>query len=403
MARILCRGCRFAVLTLAGLALALVVGSCARPGPVPGVTDDELVFGMTTPLSGPAAVYSAVSGGARAWLAHVNERGGIHGRRIRLLVRDDGYIPGRAVANVTEMKGSVLAFVGMIGSACLGATKDVLAEAGVPNVAIAGNPRLFESDPPARRRLVFSIYPDYVSDGEFLAQQAALRAGARRLAVFYQNDEFGKAGLAGVRQGVATRPGLELAAEVPYEVQERELGVHALKLKESGADAVILYGINTHVANVVREMAKLDYRPALFGGFALSDRHVMFRLLGPLWEGAYFSNGQSLAGEAEADAVIGILLRADPSLAGRETTALTGAQHMMLALEGAARAGRALTRESYVRALEDVRRLEPLALPVAFGPTRHHGRNSLRLLRAGSAQDTSFSVLTPYQDFPAVF
>jgi ABC-type branched-subunit amino acid transport system substrate-binding protein len=367
------------------------------------VTAVEVVFGMTTPLSGPAAVYSAVSGGARAWVAHVNERGGIHGRKVRLVVKDDGYVPGRAIANVTELKGSVLAVVCMIGSACLGATKDLLAEAGVPNVAIAGNPRIFEQDKPERRRGVFSVYPDYVSDGAFLAREAARLEGARRLAVFYQNDEFGKAGLAGVRQGLAAFPAVQLAAEIPYEVQERELGVHALKMRDSGADLAILYAINTHAANLVREMARLDYRPKLFAGFALADRQTMFRLLGPLWEGAYFSAGQPLSGEPEADAVIATLLRGDPALAGRETTALVGAQCMMLALEGALRAGPRLTRESYVSALEGIRDLRLMGLPVSFGPDRHHGRNSLRLLRAGRASDASFAAVTGFQDFPPVF
>jgi ABC-type branched-subunit amino acid transport system substrate-binding protein len=370
---------------------------------VPGVTDDEVVFGMTTPLSGPAAVYSAVSGGARAWAAHVNAGGGIHGRKIRLIVKDDGYIPGRAVANVTELKGSVLAMVGMIGTACLGATKDVLAQAGVPNVAISGNPRVFEAETREAGRLVFAVYPDYVSDGAFLVGEAAAREGVRRLAVFYQNDDFGRDGLAGVRRGVAARAGIELVAAVPYEVQERELGVHALKMKESRADAAVLYAINTHAANLVREMAKLDYRPKLFGAFALSDSRTMFRLLGELWEGAYFSAGQWLPGEPEADAVIEVLLRIDPALAEREATALIGAQYMMVALEGVARAGRALTRESYVQALEAMRGFRPMGLPVEFGPDRHHGRNSLRLLRAGLAQEASFTALTPFQEFPPVF
>lgn len=389
---------------LLALALSAALAACdRRPVATPGVTDGEVVFGMTTPLSGPAAVYSAVSGGARAWAAHINAGGGIHGRKVRLLVKDDGYVPGRAVANVAELKGSVLAIVGMIGTACLEATKELLAGAGVPNVSISGNPRVFEQDPPEIRRLVFAVYPDYLSDGRFLVREAAQREGARRLAVFYQNDDFGRGGLAGVRRGVAARPQLSIAAEVPYEVQERELGVHALKMKESGADVAILYAINTHAANLVREMARLDYRPRLFGAFALSDRQVMFRLLGGLWEGAYFSAGQRLPGEPEADPVIATLLQIDPGLKGREATALIGAQYMMVALEGVARAGRRLTRETYVAALEGIRDFRPMGLPVTFGPDRHHGRNSLRLLRAGRARDASFVALTDFEDFPPVF
>ena len=101
--------------------------------------------------------------------------------------------------------------------------------------------------------------------------------------------------------------------------------------------------------------------------------------------------------------MIEVLLRIDPALAEREATALIGAQYMMVALEGVARAGRALTRESYVQALEAMRGFRPMGLPVEFGPDRHHGRNSLRLLRAGLAQEASFTALTPFQEFPPVF
>jgi hypothetical protein len=76
---------------------------------------------------------------------------------------------------------------------------------------------------------------------------------------------------------------------------------------------------------------------------------------------------------------------------------------MMLALEGALRAGPRLTRESYVSALEGIRDLQLMGLPVSFGPDRHHGRNSLRLLRAGRASDASFTAVTGFQDFPPVF
>src|SRR5262249_35785513 len=79
-----------------------------------------------------------------------------------------------------------------------------------------------------------------------------------------------------------------LAGEVSYEVADREVGTHALKLKESGADTLVLYSTAPHGANVIKEMAKVGYRPKIFASFPLGDRHVMFRLLGDLWEGAYY-------------------------------------------------------------------------------------------------------------------
>jgi branched-chain amino acid transport system substrate-binding protein len=378
--------------------------ACGGKPAVPGVSHDEVVFGMTTPLSGPAALYGAVSRGATAWAEEVNAQGGVHGRRIRIVVKDDGYIPGRAVANVADMKGRVFAVLGMIGTASLDATKAFLAEEGVPNIAFSGNPRVFERAPPELRRFVFGFYPDYQSDGRLLARVARDRAGARRLAVFYQNDDFGKDGLLGVKQEIAAEPDVLLAAEVPYEVQDRDMRLHALKLKESRADAVVLYGINSAAANVVKEMARAGYRPRLFGAFTLSDRLLMFRLLGELWEGAHFTAGWPLAGESpEVDGTLAAVVARDPELRGREHTAVVGVLQVMAAVEGLRRAGRGLTRESFVAALESGGEMALLGLRVHFGEGRHHGRNSLRLLQAERSGDGSFRVVSDFQDFPPVF
>jgi branched-chain amino acid transport system substrate-binding protein len=366
------------------------------------VTDDEVVFGMTTPLSGPAAAYSAVSRGAQAWVAEVNEKGGINGRRIRLLVKDDGFVPGRAVANVTEMKDAVLAMVGMIGTSCLNATKDLLAEAGVPNVSISGNPRVFARQSREKRRYVFGQYPDYESDGTFLVRQAREQIHVRRLAAFYENDDFGRDCLAGVKVGVAERQGVNLVAEVPYEVQDRDLSLHALELKESGAEAVILCAINAAAANAVKEMAGAGYRPKLLGAFVLADHGIMFRLLGELWEGAYFSAGWPHE-DPDWRRTSEVVVARDPTLRGRELTGTLGASYMMVALEALRRAGREITRESYAAAFEGMSDVTLAGVKVSFSPERHHGRNRLRLFRAGRASDNSATPATEEQDFPPVF
>jgi branched-chain amino acid transport system substrate-binding protein len=380
-----------------------VAGACSRPS-VPGVSATEVVLGMSAPLSGPAAAWGTVSRGAQAWAAHVNAGGGVHGRRIRVLVKDDGYLPGRAVANLTEMKDSAFAVVGLTGTAVLNATKDAVAEAGIPVVYPFGNPRVWARQPRAKIERVFAVSPDYESEGAFLAEQAATRGGARKVAVFYQNDEYGKDGLAGLRRGLQNVGG-SLVGEVPYELQDREMSIHALKIKDAGGDAVVLFSTTTHGANLVKEMVKVGYRPLVFASFPLGDRQVMFRLLGELWEGAYFDVTASVVGEPEADRVLQVLLQEDPTLKGREGFALDGAAAMSLAVEGLRRGGRDLTRESFVAGLEGLRDWSPegLGAPISFGPSRRHGRNGVRLLRAGPAGEASFTVVTPYQTFAPLF
>jgi branched-chain amino acid transport system substrate-binding protein len=198
---------------------------------------------------------------------------------------------------------------------------------------------------------------------------------------------------------------VSVAASVPYELQDREMSLQAVKLKESGADAVVLFSTTTHGATVVKEMAKLAYRPALYASFTLADHHTMFRLLGELYEGAYFDTFLPLVGEPGTEEILATLLEKDASLKGREGFAILGALEMMLAVEGLKRAGPSPTRESFVEALEGIRDWKPVPglAPVSFGPGRRHGLNSLRLARAERAADRSFSLLTEYRSFPPLF
>jgi ABC-type branched-subunit amino acid transport system substrate-binding protein len=371
---------------------------------VPGVTDTEVVIGITTPLSGPAAAWGTTALGAEAWAKHVNAQGGVHGRQIRIVMRDDGYHPGRSVANVSELKDQVFAIVGLLGTAVLHANKDGVAEAKIPVIWPYGNPQVFAKQPRDKVNGIFMVYPDYGDEGDFLVRQAAALEKAKKVAVFYQNDDYGKGGLEGVRRG-APKAGVTIAAEVAYEVADRELGTHALKLKESGADAIILYSTATHGAGVIREMAKVGYRPKIFAAFPLGDRHVMFKLLGELWEGAYYNSTGAVPGEPEADRAIEVLLKQDPKLKGRESFALAGAVAMIAAVEGLKRAGRNLTRESYIAAMESIRDWSPEGLTgrISWGKDRRHGLNPIRMQRAGKAADASYTKITDYQPFPAHF
>ena len=391
--------------------LPVLLLSCVAPGgawaqaKAPGVSDTEVVLGLTTPLSGPAAVWGTTALAAEAWAKHVNEQGGIHGRKIKTVLKDDGYNPGRAVANVGELKDSVFALVGLLGTAILNANKDNVAEAKLPTIWPYGNPQVFAKQPKEKLRTVFMVYPDYGDEGEFLVQQAAKLEGAKKVAVFFQNDDYGKGGLEGVKRGLKGLSGVSLAGEVSYEVTDRELGTHALKMKESGADTVIFYSTTTHGAGLIKEMAKAGYRPKIFASFPLGDRHTMFRLLGDLWEGAYYNVTGAVPGEPEADRAVEILLKQDPKLKGRESFALAGATAMMAAVEGLNRAGRNLTRDGFIEAMETIKDWTPekLTAPITWGPNRRHGLNAVRLMQAKKAADTSFATITGYQVFPPQF
>jgi branched-chain amino acid transport system substrate-binding protein len=389
---------------LAGMAVLFSASSSLAQAP--GVSDGEVVLGISAPLSGPAAAWGSISVAAEAWARHVNAAGGVNGRKIRVVVKDDAYNPGQAVANVNELKDSVFALVCLLGTAVLNANKDTVAEAGIPTVWPLGNPQVFAAQPREKLRGVFMAYPDYMDEAEFLVGQAAKLEGAKKIAVFFQNDDYGKGGLEGARRGVkAAKGAVALAAEVPYEVADRELGTQALKLKESGADTVLLYSTATHGAAIVKEMAKVGFRPKVFASFTLGDRSVMYRLLGDLWEGAYYDVNEATPGEPEADRVLEIILKEEPKLKGREAFALIGATAMAVTAEGLKRSGRELTREKFIAALETLKDFRPenLTAPITWTRSRRHGLNTVRLMRAKKAVDGSFTPISGWQTFPAHF
>jgi ABC-type branched-subunit amino acid transport system substrate-binding protein len=396
-----------ALALVVALALAVVPPALAQTK-TPGVTDTEVTVGLTMPLSGVAAAWSNTGVAMEAWARHVNEQGGIHGRKIKVVMKDDGYNPGRAVANLQEMQNDVFMNVGLLGSAILNAAKDKVAEAKLLTINPYGNPAIWAKQPKDKVRYVFVNYTDYNDEGDFLVTFAANRLGAKKVAVFHQNDEYGKGGLEGVNRGLKALGGkATLAAAVSYEITDRELGTHALKLKDSGADTVILYPTITHGANVVKEMAKAGYRPKLVASFPLGDYLIMYRLLGDLWEGAHFSvlSGGALAGDPAGKKVLEVLTKQEPKLVGKENTALAGATAMILAMEGLAKAGKSLTRDSYVEAMEGVKGFtaQGLTPPMTFGPSRRHGLNALRLLKAVKAADNSYVEVVPPQIFQPHF
>jgi ABC-type branched-subunit amino acid transport system substrate-binding protein len=383
----------------------LLVGSEARAAPVPGVTDTEITIGITGPLSGPAAAWGTIALASEAYANHVNAQGGVHGRKLKIVLKDDGYNPGRAVANFNEMKDSVFAVIGTVGTAVLNANKDLVAETGLPLIYPLGNVQVFAKQPREKVRSVFQVYPDYADEAEFLVGQAAKLEKVKKLGFFGQNDDYGKQGLDGAKRGVAKNPGVSIVGEVFYEVTDRELGTQALKMKESGAEAVLIYATATHAAGLVKEMAKVGYRPKIFASFTLYDRDTMFRLLGDLWEGAYYDSALALRGEPAADKVIEIVLKNDPKLKGREGFCVQGAANVLILVEGLKRAGKDLTREKFLAAMATIKDYneEGLVPGITFGPDRHHGLNAVRLMRAGKATDATPNQITPWQTFAPLF
>lgn len=369
---------------------------------VTGVTEDEVVIGWTTPLSGPAALWGVTALGGKAWADYINDQGGVHGRKIKVILKDDGYNPTRAMSNLQEMKGKVFAVCGLLGTAIINAAKDFFYENKVPLITAYGDVRIWARLPKDKLRYVFIAYPDYEDEAHYVTSYALNKLESKKIALFYQNDDYGKMAMSGVEKALAENAGqAELVGAVPYGVTERSLGTHALKLKESGADTVVIYPTMTHGALILKEMAKIGYRPKALTTFTLGDP-IMYKVAGDVWEGTYIAlpgNSGVPGSDAAADKVVKILKQYNAKLAGKEYLALFGAMSMIHLIEGLKNAGPDLTPEAMIKGMEMISNWKPegVGAPVTYGPDQHHGNNASRMGRAEKGKHIPLEPFTIHQ------
>lgn len=385
-----------AVVALALLATGMPVESQER-----GITPTEIVIGTSQPLSGPAAFWGLpVTGGMDAWIKFINDQGGIHGRKLRLVALDDSYLPPRAVANTRELvdRVGVFAIVGLLGSANSFAVRDYVVEKQIIWVNPLASASIWAGF--KQKKYLFVTYPSYPDEGRILTEYAAKNMGAKSVAVFYQNDYYGQPGSLGVRRG-AEQAKVKLAAAVSYEVTDRDVSGHALKLRQSGADTVILYATPTHGALIVREMSKIGYTPKLVSTFTLADP-AMFALAGDLWNGIVLGSYFPIPGsDRRVDEALATIAKINPALARNPFNAVAGVSFIEPFLEGLRRTGPNLTRDRFVAAMETIKNWDGEVIRgVTFGPDRHQGTNRIFLVKSENGQ---YKSLTDWISYPVGF
>ncbi|MCZ7584212.1 MAG: ABC transporter substrate-binding protein [Deltaproteobacteria bacterium] len=345
------------------------------------MTDTEIVIGMWAPMTGPASAYSVIAKGLEAYFAKINEEGGIHGRQIKLLVRDDGYQPAKTVTVVKELveKDGVFAFVAGLGTATGMAVKDYLDEQKKPFIGPATGSSVW-GHPASKYR--FAVYPTYETEARLITEYAVNNLKKTKFAVFYQNDAFGKEGLDSVK-ATAARLSAEVAAEVPHELTDTDLSSQALKIKASGADTVILWSTPKFTATFVKECHKLGYKPQFLTTSTVTDP-VMFALAGDAWNGTISANWMPLADSDEPDVVWyrEAINKYDENLKPGNFTLVPFVLTEPF-VEALRRVGPELTTDALFKALESFEHFNgKFVHDVTYGPDDRQGVESIYLVQA---------------------
>jgi branched-chain amino acid transport system substrate-binding protein len=354
---------------LTALSAAFLVACAAEQGSE-GVTDDNIRVGMIVDLTGPLAfIGQEINAGAELYFQHVNEQGGVHGRKIELIVEDDGYQPPRTVAayrKLVDVDG-VFCLLGNIGTANTVAIMPMLDDEGIPLLG----PNSFSSAlyTPAHR-YVFTIPVSYPAQSWLMAQRIAESpdAAEARLGVVYQDDDFGLDGLQGLREAAA-HYGLTIVAEEAYQRGATDFSSIVLNLRRADPTHVILWTILRETAAVLQEAHELGWKPQFFGNNTAADD----RLVG-------------LAAEALTDENALFVTNWDPSNPKMNTYLellrtqapdrepgyyhAAGFTEAHVLVEGLERAGRDLNREKLVEAEETFDGWDDNAfgMPFTYGP-----------------------------------
>lgn len=250
--------------------LALAIGAGAACAQDVGVTATEILLGEVQPMSGPASLIGkAGAAGSKLAIAEINAKGGINGRKLRAIYEDDGYVPARSVSAVKKLIDSdkVFALTGTSGSSHMVAMLPTIEEAKIPTIVHMGpNPAVVNP----RRPTVFMIGPDYDWAGFVPIHHMIEKMGQRngKFGILYQDDDFGKALLAGYQKAVKQH-GVASVAEIPFKRGAKDFSAEVLSLKEKGVTGLYLGTLTTESAGVMSELRRLGMSP----------------LIGTLWAG----------------------------------------------------------------------------------------------------------------------
>ena len=267
-------------LPLKALSVAFIAGlAAAAPAfAEDGVAADKIVFGQAAALDGPtAALGQGMKAGINAAFAEANKAGGVKGRKLELKSVDDGYEPTKSIEVVNKLLGEdkVFAIAGAVGTPTSVATQPLADKAGAPFIgAFTGTEALRAPYKPS----VVNVRASYFEETEAMVERLTKDLGATKIAIMYQDDAFGQAGLAGVKKALAKRE-MTLAAEGTYERDTIAVKGALLAVKKADPDAVIMVAAYKPAAEFIK-LAKQIKLNATFVNISFVGSDALAKELG---------------------------------------------------------------------------------------------------------------------------
>ena len=254
---------RTLALPLAAAALLAAQPAAAQKKYSPGATDTEIKVGNVNPYSGPASAYGAIGKAIGAYFAKVNDEGGINGRKINYITLDDGYSPPKAVEQTRRLveQDQVLLVFQPLGTPSNTAIHKYMNAKKVPQLFVATGATKWGD--PKRYPWTMGWQPNYQTEGRIYARYILENKPAAKIAVLYQNDDYGKDYLKGFKDGLGAKASM-IVAEASYEVTDPTVDSQMVSLKASGADTFFNITTPKFAAQAIRKAYDIDWKPVQF-------------------------------------------------------------------------------------------------------------------------------------------
>ena len=264
-----------AALVVAG-GLALAAGQYG-----PGASDTEIKFGNTMPYSGPASPYGTIGKSEAAYFAMINEQGGIHGRKINFISRDDSYSPPKTVELVRKLveQDGVLALFQTFGTAPNSAIREYLNDNKVPQLFVRTGASKWND--PKHYPWTMGWQPSYQIEGRIYARYILKNIPAAKIAVLYQNDDFGKDYLIGLRDGLGDKADGMIVASQSYETTDATIHSQIVSLQTSGANVLLTVALPKFAAQTIRKIYEIGWKPTHILSSVSNSVGLVMRPAGP--------------------------------------------------------------------------------------------------------------------------
>ncbi|HTP63037.1 MAG TPA: ABC transporter substrate-binding protein [Burkholderiales bacterium] len=366
---------------IAAFALAIVLPALAGAQGSPGVTSDKILLGQSVALTGPAAQLGIqMRNGIKAYLDYVNERGGVSGRKIELLTLDDGYEPARTVPNTKKLieQDKVFALIGYVGTPTSVPAVPVFTEAKVPFVGPFTGAEALRVP---FNRYIFHVRASYYDETDKIVEQV-VSTGGKNIAVFYQNDAYGQAGLKGVEIATQKR-NMKISALGTVERNTIKVEDAVAKILAAKPDAVVMISAYTSCAEFIRQMKKAG-SAATFYNVSFVGSKALANALGKEGAGVAISQVVPYPWGAAVPVVREYqTLSAKAGIKDYDFGAIEGFLVAKVFVEGLKRAGKNLTRETFIGEMEKMRDVDLGGFFVSYSPTNHAGSKFVDLTIIG--------------------